>query len=257
MGRNISTYRSRRRPRLARAIGLLAVLIVMIAIAPAASAMSPVPEIDTIALTSDEVEAGAPRDIDIEEKRLEILRNEYNWWDLWSVPANPAPAPEQDVDALFRHMETYPALYSQADIGIEPGSDGSNTVSDYKAPASSATTERNVHAPLGEGFFSGVPAPNRGTSRSLDRADKLNGLAAAPASENDDSVTVIEDFKFLEENVDFGSVTPNLSRPGEGVNDFRFIDNFRFIEQNTQLPLREKLRDNLPHDRTGLNELDY
>jgi hypothetical protein len=297
MERKITRYRVRRRSRISRAVGVLVALVLMITIAPIASAMSPVNEIDQGALASEDAGTGILLEDDIAEKLREILYREYNWRDQRSASVNPATASEQDVDDLFAHMEQNPALYSRATIvGIDAVADGSNTLDDYRSPVSSAATGRAIHPTMGEGYISGVLEPNHGAVRSGDRADTLDNLRAAPTSGNvgidvvadgsntlddyrspvrnaatgraihspagegyfsgvvetdqgtaqsgggagtlddlraapapgnDASVTRAEDFQFVEQNVDFGSVNPGLAGPGEGLSDFQFI------EQNT------------------------
>jgi hypothetical protein len=250
MERNINRYGARRRSRVSRAVSMLVALVLMITIAPMASAMSPVAEIDTVALSSEDVGTGVLLEDDIAEKLREILEREYNPWDLWSAPANPAPASEQEVDDLFAHMEQYPALYSQAsNAGIEPGSDGSNTLDDYRSPRSSATTGRAIHPTLGEGFFSGVLDPSHGAVRSDDRADTLDNLAATYAVENDGNVTRAEDFQFIEQNVDFGAAAKSDGNIT--------AEDFQFIEQNTLLPVQGPATGDGPPVYTGQSELGY
>jgi hypothetical protein len=201
MGRNINRYRIRRRSRIARVVGMLVALVLMITIAPMASAMSPVGQIDTVALSSEDAGTGVLLEDDIAEKLREILYREYNWWDQKSDSVSSATASDQDVDDLFSHMEQYPALYSQAsNVGIEPGSDGSNTLNDYRSPVSNAATGRAIHPTLGEGFFSGVLEPSHGAVRSDDRADTLANLAATRASGSDADLITAEDFQFIEQN---------------------------------------------------------
>jgi hypothetical protein len=224
MGRRYSHYHNRRRPRISRAIGLLAILMVAIIMAPGASAMSPIAEIEPAALSSEETGTGVLLEDDISEKIREILEQEYNWWDLWSAPDNVAAASDQDIDSVFSHMEQYPAMYTRASAAaIEPGSDGSNTLSDYRSPVGNTATGRAIHPSLGEGFQSGVLEPNQGISRSDDRANLMARLAEEAASESDAAT----------------------------------VENFQFIEQNTQLPAQEPAAGDGPPHTFGRSELNY
>lgn len=238
MERKLSRRQTGSRAGISRALTAVAVVALAVALSPVAGATSLVPEEGALTQSSSGSGAGSIAIEEAQEKQLEILYQEFNWWELWSLPSNAAVFDDEDVDDLFAHMEQNPSLYTDSNESvIAQRWEGSNTLSDYRSPGHDSASSREIHASLREGFLQGhVSNPDQG-SATHDAGSPVIGSAG--------------DYQFIEENVNFGLAFSLAPGPGEGLNDFRFI------EENTILPGGQAATDDVAPAYTGTNERAY
>jgi hypothetical protein len=202
--------RRRSRSRYARLTGLFIALAFMLSLVAPAGATSLVAEANTGANLRPEKETGSSSGTVIQD-HFSTLYREYIWW----IVAQESMGQEQHTyDWRFIEDNVFlPGAVAQSSAEFE----GSNSLYDYLAPRQESSSAGAKYSGQGEGWLSGSPSEHSsGPGLAADRADSIDGLRGESAAK---TVRRVDDMKFLEENMNVGSVAlPKLTGRG---NDFR------------------------------------